>query len=134
MGRGRNLDISCTWLCSTGLGSNEGDEECYEIISAPALWHKLGLNLPPDRSLMFCAVRFPYLRKKHLSIHRLKPKHVEIYRGQRDHLKRAGLSPSTGSVLINHSGPYSLTASHSTGGSYLDPPTSSSENGLKGIC
>lgn len=52
MGRGRYLGISYTWLCSTGLGSNEGDEECYEIISAPALRHKLGLNLPPDRSLM----------------------------------------------------------------------------------
>lgn len=83
---------------------------------------------------MFCAARFPYLRKKHLSIHRLKPKHIEIYRGHRDHLKGPGLSPSTGSMLINHSGLYSLTASHSTRGSYLDPPTSSSENGLKGIC
>lgn len=28
-------------------GSNDGEEACYEIISAPALWHRLGLTLPP---------------------------------------------------------------------------------------
>lgn len=48
-----------------GLGSNDG--ECYEIISAPALWQKLGLSLPPDWSLLFCAAKVLHLRRKHLS-------------------------------------------------------------------
>lgn len=61
------LTFSILGCVALALGSKDGEEACYEIISAPALWHKLGLILPPDRSLLFCAASFPYLRRKYLS-------------------------------------------------------------------
>ena len=64
----KTLTFPALGCVALGLGSNVGDEEGYEIISAPALWHKLGHNVPPDRSLLFCAARVPYyLRRKDLS-------------------------------------------------------------------
>lgn len=96
-----------------GLGSNDGDEECYKIISAPALWHKLGLTLPPNRSLLFCAARVPYLRRKHLSHPQAKPKHIEIHGGQRRSTSRrqgflAGLTTAWGPATaqrVSYPGP-----------------------------
>lgn len=78
-----------------GLGSNDGDEEGCEVISAPALRHKLGHNLPPGRSLLFCATKVPfYLRRKHLSHAQAQDKaHWDGQGPKRGHLKEAGLSP-----------------------------------------
>lgn len=62
-------DLTCPapGCVALDLSSDDGAKDSYETVSTLALWQKRWLNLPSDRSLLFCAARSPYLRRKPLS-------------------------------------------------------------------